>query len=114
MTDLFEKSMITLELPRVLEQLSACAATQEGKEKALALRPMTDLDDVQRAQEETTAAVKMLVLRGSPGLSGIKPVGAILHRADMGGSPNTRELLAVAAVLRFLARSGYAARIGAF
>ena len=53
MTDLFEKSMITLELPRVLEQLSACAATQEGKEKALQLRPMTDLDDVQRAQEET-------------------------------------------------------------
>ena len=69
MTDLFEKSMITLELPRVLEQLSACAATQEGKEKALQLRPMTDLDDVQRAQEETSAAVKMLVLRGSPGLS---------------------------------------------
>ena len=100
MTDLFEKSMITLELPRVLEQLSACAATQEGKEKALQLRPMTDLDDVQRAQEETSAAVKMLVLRGSPGLSGVKPVGAILHRADMGGSLNTRELLEVAAVLR--------------
>ena len=100
MTDLFEKSMITLELPRVLEQLSACAATQEGKEKALQLRPMTDLDDVQRAQEETSAAVKMLVLRGNPGLSGVKPVGAILHRADMGGSLNTRELLEVAAVLR--------------
>ena len=100
MTDLFEKSMITLELPRVLEQLSACAATQVGKEKALQLRPMTDLDDVQRAQEETSAAVKMLVLRGSPGLSGVKPVGAILHRADMGGSLNTRELLEVAAVLR--------------
>ena len=65
MTDLFEKSMMTLELPRVLEQLSACAATQEGKEKALQLRPMTDLDDVQRAQEETSAAVKML--RSPPG-----------------------------------------------
>ena len=100
MTDLFEKSIATLELPRVLEQLAACASTQEGKERCLALRPMTDPDDVQRAQEETSAAVKMLILRGSPGFSGVKPVGASLHRADMGGSLNTRELLEVAAVLR--------------
>ena len=38
MTDLFEKSIATLELPKVLEQLAACAVTQEGKERALALR----------------------------------------------------------------------------
>ena len=100
MTDLFEKSIVTLELPRVLEQLSACAATQEGKERSLALRPMTDPDDVQRALDETTAAVNMLIQRGSPGFSGVKPVGASLHRADMGGSLNTRELLEIAAVLR--------------
>ena len=100
MTDLFEKSIVTLELPRVLEQLSACAATQEGKERSLALRPMTDPDDVQRALDETTTAVNMLIQRGSPGFSGVKPVGASLHRADMGGSLNTRELLEIAAVLR--------------
>ena len=100
MTDLFEKSIVTLELPRVLEQLSACAATQEGKERSLALRPMTDPDDVQRALDETTAAVNMLIQRGGPGFSGVKPVGASLHRADMGGSLNTRELLEIAAVLR--------------
>ena len=100
MTDLFEKSIATLELPRVLEQLAACASTQEGKERCLALRPMTDPDDVQRAQEETSAAVEMLIKRGSPGFSGVKPVGASLQRADMGGSLNTRELLEVAAVLR--------------
>ena len=100
MTDLFEKSIQTLELPRVLEQLAACAVTQEGKEKSLSLRPMTDTDDVQRAQEETSAAVELLVKKGSPGFSGIKPVGASLYRADMGGSLNTRELLEIAAVLR--------------
>ena len=100
MTDLFEKSIATLELPKVLEQLAACAATQEGKERSLALRPMTDPDDVQRALDETTAAVNMLIQRGSPGFSGVKPVAASLHRADMGGSLNTRELLEIAAVLR--------------
>ena len=39
MTDLFEKSIQTLELPRVLELLSAQAVTEEGKERCRALRP---------------------------------------------------------------------------
>ena len=98
--DLFDKSMQTLELPKVLEQLASCAVTEEGRQQALDLRPMTDLDDVQRAHAETTAAVAMLVKRGSPPFSGVKPVGASLQRADMGGSLNTRELLDIAAVLR--------------
>ncbi len=100
MSELFEKSMATLELPRVLELLSGCAVTDEGRERALELRPMDDMDDVRRAQDETTAAVKMLVVKGTPGFAGIKPVSASLQRADMGGSLNTRELLEIAAVLR--------------
>ena len=100
MSELFEKSMATLELPRVLELLSGCAVTDEGRERARELRPMDDIDDVRRAQAETTAAVKLLVLRGTPGFAGIKPVSASLQRADMGGSLNTRELLEIAAVLR--------------
>ncbi len=114
MTDLFEKSIHTLELPRVLELLVEQAATEEGKAKARALRPMTDPDDVERALGETTAAVHMTALRGSPSFSGVKPVRASLQRADMGGSLNTRELLDIAAVLR-AARSSreYAAGEGA-
>jgi DNA mismatch repair protein MutS2 len=100
MTELFEKSIRTLELPRVLELLADQAATQEGKERCLALRPDTDADEVQRRLGETTAAFQMLVAKGSPSLSGVRPVAACLQRADMGGSLNTRELLDVAAVLR--------------
>lgn len=100
MTDLFEKSIRTLELPRVLEMLSNQAHTEEGKERCLALRPSTDADEVQRSLQETSAALKMLVTKGSPSISGVKPVAAALQRADMGGSLNTRELLDVAAVLR--------------
>lgn len=106
MSDLMEKSIQTLELPRVLELLADCAVTDEGRERALALRPMTDLDDVERAQKETSAAVNMLILRGSPGFSGIRPVGPSLQRADMGGSLSTRELLDVAVVLRAARSAG--------
>ena len=100
MTDLFEKSIQTLELPRVLERLAEQAVTEEGKERCRALRPMTDPDDVERALAETTAAVNMTALRGSPSFSGVRPVRASLQRADMGGALNTRELLDIAAVLR--------------
>ena len=100
MTDLFEKSIQILELPKVLDRLAGQAVTQEGKERCLALRPMTDPDDVQRALDETSAAVDMSALRGSPSFSGVKPVAASLQRAHMGGALNTRELLDIAAVLR--------------
>ena len=100
MTDLFEKSIQTLELPRVLEKLADLAATQEGKERCLALRPLADPDDVGRSLDETSAAVQMTALRGSPSFAGVKPVAASLQRAQMGGALNTRELLDIAAVLR--------------
>ena len=100
MSELFEKSIHILELPRVLEKLSDQAVTEEGKERALKLRPMTDPDDVARALAETSAAVQMTALRGSPSFSGVRPVWASLQRSDMGGSLNTRELLDIAAVLR--------------
>jgi DNA mismatch repair protein MutS2 len=98
--ELFEKSIETLELPRVLELLSHEAVTDEGKDRALSLRPLADPDDVERALAETSAAVDLVSLRGAPYFGGVKPVRASLQRADMGGSLNTRELLEVAAVLR--------------
>ena len=100
MTPLFEKSIETLELPRVLALLAAEAATGEGKERCLALRPAGVLSDVSRLQKQTSAAFDLLVKHGTPSLSGVKPVAAALQRADRGGALNTRELLDIALVLR--------------
>ncbi len=100
MSELVEKSFGTLELPRVLEMLSQQAVTEEGKEQCLALRPSTDAWEVEHRLNETTAALNLLVTKGSPSLSGVKPVKAALQRADHGGTLNTKELLGIAAVLR--------------
>ena len=99
MSELFEKSLRTLELPRVLEMLSAQAVSDEAKRRCLALRPETDAEDVERLQDETEAARRMMALRGSPGFSGVKPVREILDRADRGGCLSTIELLTVAGLL---------------
>ena len=100
MTELFEKSIHTLELPRVLELLAAEAVTDEGKELCRKARPSADKTEVLRLQKQTSAAFDMLVKRGTPSLAGIRPVAAALQRADRGGALNTRELLDIAQVLR--------------
>ena len=100
MSELFDKSIRTLELPAVLRMLADQTNSAEAREKALAIVPETDIDFVKRLQDETDAARAMIGVKGSPAFSGIKPVGESLYRADRGGALNTRELLDIAGVLR--------------
>ena len=86
MSELFEKSIRTLELPAVLERLAAQAVSDEAKDRARKLFPSTDYDEVCRLQDETEAARSMLGLQGSPNFSGLKRVAEILARADGGSS----------------------------
>ncbi len=95
-----EKSLITLELPTVLEMLAQQAVGDTAKEAALALSPSGDRAEVKRRLDETSAAKTMMVVRGSPSFSGVKDVRPSLARADLGGALNTRELLDIARVLQ--------------
>ena len=99
MSDLFDKSIRTLELPRVLELLSEQAVSAEAKQRALRLRPETEPEEVLRLLDQTDAARNLIGLRGSPSFSGVKPVAEALDRADRGGALNTRELLTIADLL---------------
>ena len=99
MSDLFDKSIRTLELPRVLELLSEQAVSAEARQRALRLRPETEPEEVLRLLDQTDAARNLIGLRGSPSFSGVKPVAEALDRADRGGALNTRELLTIADLL---------------
>ena len=48
MSELFEKSIRTLELPAVLEKLAAKAVSQAAKDRCLKLTPSTDVEEVLR------------------------------------------------------------------
>ena len=99
MSDLFDKSIRTLELPRVLELLSEQAVSAEARQRALRLRPETEVEEVLRLLDQTDAARNLIGLRGSPSFSGVKPVAEALDRADRGGALNTQELLTIADLL---------------
>ena len=99
MSEQFEKSIRTLELPRVLQLLSEQAVSAEGKTRCLRIRPETEAEEALRLLDQTDAARSMIGLRGSPSFSGVKPVAEALDRADRGGSLNTQELLTIADLL---------------
>ncbi len=100
MSELYERSLLKLELDQVLEQLASCAGSAQGKEKCRALRPVSDLEDVQAMLDETTAASELCTRKGDPNFGDVKDVSASLERADRGGALQPKELLGIAGVLR--------------
>ena len=100
MSELYEKSLLKLELDQVLALLAECAGSTEGKAACLRLHPTSDLEDVQALLDETTAASDLCTKKGNPGFGEVRDVSASLERADRGGSLQPKELLQIAGVLR--------------
>ena len=105
MNKLGEKSLKTLEYYEILEKLAAQAASEAAKEKCRALRPLDDREQAELWMRQTTDAKDRMVRQGSPSFGGIREVGAILIRADRGGTLNPRELLSVASLLQTARRA---------
>ena len=100
MSELYEKSLLKLELDQVLELLRECAGSQDGKDACLRLRPVSDLEEVQLLLDQTTAASDLCTRKGNPSFSGVTDVSASLERAERGGTLQPVELLRIAGVLR--------------
>ena len=100
MNELYEKSLHKLELDKVLSLLADQACSPAGKEQCLKIEPLNDADEIRLLQKQTSAACRMITLKGSPGLAGVSDVGASVDRAVRGGCLSPEELLRVAGVLK--------------
>ena len=100
MSELYEKSLLKLELPQVLQLLSACAGSVGGKEACLRLSPVTDLEEVELLLQQTTAASDLCARKGNPVFGDVTDVSASLERAERGGALQPKELLRIAGILR--------------
>ena len=100
MSELYEKSLIKLELDQILQLLADCAGSIGGKEACLLVRPTSDLEDVNELLAQTTAASNLCTKKGNPVFGDVTDVSASLERADRGGSLQPVELLRIAGVLR--------------
>ena len=110
MSELYEKSLIKLELDQVLQLLAQCAGSAGGKEACLRIHPVSDLEDVELMLQQTSAASDLCTRKGNPVFGDVTDVSASLERASRGGSLQPKELLRIGGILR-CARSvkGYVA-----
>ena len=100
MSELYKKSLLKLELDRVLDMLAERAGSELGKIACRNLRPTSDLEDVQALLDQTTAACDLSTKKGYPHFYEAQDVSFSLERADMGGALNPKELLRIAGTLR--------------
>ena len=100
MSELYEKSLVKLELDQVLALLADCAGSEGGKQSCLNLRPSSDLEEVEQLLQQTTAAYDLSTKKGYPSFASAADVSASLERADRGGLLQPKELLVIGGVLR--------------
>ncbi len=95
-----EKYLNTIEFYEVLKLLSNEATLLPAKDKAMALLPFADYDDIVRSLKQTEDAFLLTAKFAAPSFGSPAEPKAMLLRAEMGGSLSIRELLIIADCLR--------------
>lgn len=99
-----EKALHTLEYTKILSMLTEFASSPLGKKSCKELQPVSDIMEINRLQDETSAALTHILSRGELSFSGIRDLHGALMRLDMGAALSIQELLDVSSLLRTAAR----------
>lgn len=100
-----EKALKTLEYHKITDQLAEYACCAEAKERAHALRPITDRAEIEQLQLQTKDALSRLFKGGRLSFAGVHNINDSLKRLDIGGTLNTTELLRVCSLLEAAKRA---------
>lgn len=91
-----QKSIRVLEYNKILDMLKAHAVSESGKAMAEKLQPMEDIRDIRDRLNETTEAVKLILIKGNPPLGAFYDIRPYIGRARKGGSLTMSQLLKIA------------------
>jgi DNA mismatch repair protein MutS2 len=94
-----EKSLTTLEFPKILERLAGYCAFAVSAEKARALRPTIDIEEAQAWQAETGEAVQLLKSRSTLSIGGARDIRAAVDLAAHAGVLTPIDLLDIKSTL---------------
>lgn len=94
-----EKVLRVLEYHKIIDQLTQKATSEPGKKLAAALLPMTDPDEIQKAQTQTADALGRLFSKGSTSFGSNKDLGMSLKSLEVGSVLSIAELLRIASFL---------------
>lgn len=100
-----EKVLKTLEYNKIITQLSEYAHSEAAKSRCLALRPITDITEIELLQQQTKDALTRIFKSGSLSFSGVNNIMDSLKRLEIGGSLSAIELLRIASLLEAAKRA---------
>ena len=90
-----EKAQLTLEFDKIIARLADLTSFAVGRERALALTPSSDYDEVLRRQRLTAEARHLRELKPNVGLGGARDIRGPVQKAALGGVLEPGELLDV-------------------
>lgn len=103
-----EKSIQTLEFPKILAKVAHEAAFSASKELVLSLEPTTDIEEARRRLAFTSEATRLIDLNADIGVRGAHDIRPLLVRASRDGVLTASDLVEVLATTRsilYVARS---------
>ena len=94
-----KKALKTLEYTKIINLLASHACSMGGKQMCMDLLPITDKEEIERSQAETSAALVRIYKHGSISFSGVQDIRASLKRLEIGSTLSQEELLNVCNLL---------------
>lgn len=94
-----QKVLTVLEYNKIIEKLASYASSPLGKEKALKLQPISDLEKINLEQRETESALNRLFKKDRISFAANKPIGRSLRSLEIGATLSITELLLIAEFL---------------
>lgn len=95
-----QKTLNKLEFSKIIDMLINHASSVGGKQRCQHLKPMTNLQDIETAQEQTAAAFSRIIKKGSLSFNGCHAITDSLMRLEVGSTLNTAELLQICSLLK--------------
>jgi len=90
-----EKSLLTLEYPKILAKVAREAAFSASKELVMALEPTPNMEEAQRRLAYTTEAAQLIDLHPDAGVESAHDIRPVLARAARDGVLSASDLLEV-------------------
>lgn len=99
------KTLTKLEYGKIIQILIDHASSEAGKHYCRTLQPLTDLNEINHLQEQTSAAFTRIVKKGRLSFSGCYSIEDSLMRLDIGAALSTAELLRICKLLEVANRA---------
>lgn len=100
-----EKALRTLEYNKIIDKLEEFSSTPIGREICRKLVPSCSLEEITRAQKETSDALARVYQKGSISFSGSRDIRASVKRLEVGSTLGIAELLNISSVLNVTAKA---------